>query len=267
MPMETRMHLLLTTFFLMIFTASLSAEPLKVDMGIGLWQHETSGSITSTLNQTLYFKDNLSTHKSRKNGYMYINIEHKVPILPNLRLEYTNLTSDTNNIEIGAHSTFLPIDLVARTNLVSSSLLMKQYDAIFFYNTLDEYTGITLDLGLDLKYLLIDYQIDFLLNSSESSVIPLAYVRGRIDTKANIGFETDVKYITDGSAIVYELCFKVDYTMIFIPVVHPGIELGYKVEQFTSKGEDSAFIGAILSNKIDSDIGFSGFYGGITVEF
>ena len=256
-----------TIVLIALLSVALNADLLKVNMGAGIWQHTTSGSITSTLNQTLYFKDNLSTHENTQNSYVYIDIKHTMPIVPNLRFEYVNLSTTSTNTELGAKSRFVPMNLSVTTNTVNSSLQIQQYDTIFFYTPL-EYEVLTIDVGLDMKYLLTDYELDSIARSSEQSVIPLVYVRGRVEIpETDIGIETDVKYITDGSSMVYDLSIKVNYTMTFIPVVHPGIELGYRVEQFTSTGDDSALIGPILSSKTDSDIGFSGFYGGLTVSF
>ena len=261
---------LITTMIstLLLTNIALSADRWTIDAGAGVLSNSASGTIRSTLNQTLEFKDTLDTHDETKDGYFYISLKHPIPILPNIRLEYVDVSTSGNSTEVGVKSTFIPGNIAISSSDVKSSLGMTQYDAILFYNLLDQTMGMTLDLGLDVKYLVSDYKVDAVIESSDSSVIPLVYVRGRFDIPmVDIGLEGDVKYITDGSSTVYDLRVKVDYTMMFIPVVHPGIELGYRIEQFTSDGDESSLIGPILSSDTDSDIGFSGIYGGITVKF
>ena len=248
---------------------SIWADLWKVDAAAGVYNSGSSGTITSTLNQTLYFKDTLVDAESEYKGYFYISLKHPLAIVPNVRFEYMALALKGDSIEVGARSTFFTKGVSVRSDLVSSSLGMTQYDSILFYSLIDGDAGITFDLGLDVKYLISDYEISSIaVSSKESSIIPLLYLRGRFDTPlTGFGVEGDVKYITDGSSTVYDVRIKVDYTMTFVPVLHPGVELGYRIQQFTSYGDESALIGPILSSDTDSDIYFGGFYAGASVKF
>jgi len=263
------MSLFKVAMVIMIFTSStLIAEKWNINLGAGVCQSTASGTITSTLNDTLYIQDNLANDTSSYYGYLYMSLKHPLPILPNIRFEYTEYTATGTSTDVGITSSSFPTGSTTSSNTFKSNLSMKQYDTILFYNLLDKNNGITLDLGLDLKYLLSDYTIDSIAESSDSSLIPMVYIRGRVDIPGiDVGFESDAKYITDGSSTVYDLRVKVDYTMTFIPIVHPGIELGYRVEQFTSVGDKNSLIGPILANATDTDIGFSGLYGGVNIKF
>lgn len=257
-----------TTFAISIALTPLSADLWKIDTGAGAWDSAATGTITSTVNETLYFKDDLSAHESVQNGYFYLSVKHPLPILPNLRLEYTDVSTSGNSTEVGTRSTSLPQNITIAASAVKSSLSMTQYDTVLFYNLLDETLGMTVDMGLDLKYLMTDYRVDGVYESSDSTMIPLVYLRGRYDLpRTGLGVEGDIKYITDGSSTVYDLRLKVDYVLEFLPVLHPGVELGYRLQQFTSDGEESSLVGPILSGDTDTDIGFSGVYGGLTVKF
>ena len=96
-------------------------------------------------------------------------------------------------------------------------------------------------------------------DGSESIVIPLVYVRGRIEIPStDIGLEADVKYITTGDSTVYDVRAKIDYTLSFIPVVQPAIEIGYRVQKMDiSEGDADA--------KIDME--YEGVYAGLMVRF
>jgi hypothetical protein len=66
---------------------------------------------------------------------------------------------------------------------------------------------------------------------------------------------------------VYDIRLKADYTLDLIPLFKPGLELGYRIERIKVEGDQSDIIAPIISGKTDSDVTFSGLYGGVTVQF
>ncbi|HEY9203198.1 MAG TPA: TIGR04219 family outer membrane beta-barrel protein, partial [Sulfurimonas sp.] len=141
---------------------------------------------------------------------------------------------------------------------------MKQYDIIPYYNILDNTAWITLDLGLDIKIVDASYtaapSAPFTgYSDSVTFALPLLYVRTRVEIPAtNIGLEADVKYVTTGDSTVYDVRAKVDYTLDFIPVVQPALEVGYRVQKLDI---DESGVDAKL------DIDFSGIYAGLMLRF
>ena len=145
---------------------------------------------------------------------------------------------------------------------------MKQYDVIPYYNILDNTFWTTIDLGLDVKVIESDATVGAVstsfpgvgfpgYNSTDTTVVPLLYARARVEIPAtNIGLETDVKAITDGTNTMYDVRAKVDYTLGFIPVVQPAVEVGYRVQKL--KIDDGA-------TQVDLD--YSGVYAGIMLRF
>jgi hypothetical protein len=94
-------------------------------------------------------------------------------------------------------------------------------------------------------------------STTDTSVIPLLYVRARVEIPVtNIGLESDVKFITDGTNTMYDIRAKVDYTLGFVPVVQPAFELGYRMQKFVV--DDGA-------TQVDLD--YSGVYAGLMVRF
>ncbi len=234
-----------------------SADIARVEMGAGAWMQTPSGDITYT--ESGLTASDVSEEKEETSPYVWLLIKHPIPVVPNLRLEYVTLA----NTGV-ANGTFKEFTAAGG----KTSLDMTQYDIIPYYNILDNTAWITLDLGIDLKVIDVDYKADGVTpnvgsgtsySNTASVVIPLAYVRARVEIPAtNIGLESDVKYISNGSSTVYDIRAKVDYTLDFIPVAQPAIEIGYRVQKFEIDDAD-------VNGKMDLE--FAGVYAGLMVRF
>ncbi|WP_345975580.1 TIGR04219 family outer membrane beta-barrel protein [Sulfurimonas sp. HSL3-7] len=252
-----------------------AAEFWRFDAAVGSWNSAARGTITETFNETLLLRDNIGSHKDKTAPYLYIVVRHPLPILPNLRLEYVDLKSSGTSVDVESLSTTFPFDTINTTVTgVESELLLQQYDAILFYNLLDRAFWLTLDLGADLKYVISRYTVDAAgykeieLDEGSGSLIPMLYVRGRADLPLKgLGVEADGKFITDGSSTVYDIRLKADYTLDLFALFKPGLELGYRIERIKVVGNQSDIIAPIISGKTESDVTFSGLYGGVTVRF
>jgi len=150
---------------------------------------------------------------------------------------------------------------------VSNTLDLTQYDTVLYYNILDNTLWTTIDLGLDIKYIDGNYKLDEssgtapAVNEDFSLAMPLAYARGRVQMPiVDIGIEAIARGMAYSGNTVVDAEIKLDYTMDFIPVVQPGLEVGYRYQQITL---DGGSIG--LDANIDTT--FSGVYGGVMVRF
>ena len=211
-----------------------SADFSRVEMGVGAWEQTPSGVISYTDALGVEAMDK-SNEVEETSAYAWMLIKHPIPILPNIRLEYASIESTGT-----ATGTFEDFDIPTTS---ATTLSMTQYDVIPYYNILDNTGWITLDLGLDIKVIELDYQADGVdiiggpanstYTDSETIAIPLVYARVRVEIPGtNIGLETDGKYITYSDYTIYDIRAKVDYTLDFIPVVKPAIEVGYRVQKF-----------------------------------
>jgi len=89
--------------------------------------------------------------------------------------------------------------------------------------------------------------------------VPLAYVRGRVEIPfTGFGFEADAKYISYDGDTIYDVRAKVDYTLDFIPVIQPAIEVGYRVQKYDFESEDK---------KTKMNMDFAGVYLGMIAKF
>lgn len=250
----------------LISTLSLSADTWRIEGGTGLWSTSADGTIIGEV-EGITVKDHLGDHKDPTAGYIYITVKHPIPIVPNIRFEYTGVKASGTDVEVSS---------ISVGEVADSELFLTQYDTILFYNLLDKTMYMSFDLGVDLKYIDSQYVVNAsalffsynVLDTKSSFIVPMAYLRGRIDAPfAPLGLETDIKYITDGESTVYDIRIKVDYTFEMGTVLEPGIELGYRIQQYDIAGEESSMIGDMLSGSADTDVTFSGVYGGITVKF
>ena len=247
-----------------VLATTASADFARVEAGVGAWMNTPSGTLSYTettntpLGATTQTGIYTSNAESQTSGYAWMLIKHPVPVLPNIRLEYTGI-SDKGVVE-GKFNDFV----IPTGQTTTATFDMKQFDIVPYYNILDNTAWITLDLGLDLKVQQTDYTVSSIVgfegySDSSTAVIPLIYVRGRVQIPAtNIGFESDVKAITDGTSTVYDVRAKVDYTLGFIPIVQPAIELGYRVQKFDATSDDE---------KTKTNLDFSGVYAGLMVRF
>ena len=96
----------------------------------------------------------------------------------------------------------------------------------------------TFYLGFDIKYVTTQYYVpDLGVDETSDSVIPMAYLRGRVEAPfAPLSLESDIKYITDGESTVYDARIKIDFIFEMDAALEPGIELGYRIQKFKVYG-------------------------------
>jgi len=241
-----------------LLASSLNADLARVEMGVGTWMQTPSGSSqTSDTSGLLSMKGTYTSSESDSSEiYFWALIKHPIPIVPNLRLEYVTLSDEgtTTGTVNGLKAADAP-----------TAIDMTQIDIIPYYNLLDNTFWMTVDVGLDIKVLTTDVKVndlvatgtDDIFNASESTALPLLYLRGRVEIPAtNIGFESDVKYISYDSATMYDIRLKVDYTLDFIPVIQPALELGYRMQKFDVSDSDT-----------NIDLEYAGMYVGLMARF
>ncbi len=241
-----------------------NADFLRVEMGAGGWQQTPSGYVTRTDGDgALSLKGTYtSAEKENTEFYVWALFKHPVPIIPNLRAEYVSL--DDEGVVSGTVDAPIPsVGVITLPAGGYATIKTKQYDLIPYYNILDNTFWITLDLGLDIRYVEADATVTDRSNNQEvysdndSAVIPLVYARGRVQVPGTgLGVEADVKYITDGDSTVYDVRAKLDYTFDISPVVQPGIEVGYRMQKYD-----------IVDGSDKANLEYKGVYAGVMLRF
>jgi len=235
--------------------STLCADMARVEIGAGAWAQTPSG--TANYNGGLGITGTNTFDETKDTSpYVWMLIKHPLPVVPNIRLEYVSIHATGK--ASGAWN-----GLVAPVN-TNSVLDIKEYDVIPYYNLLDNTFWTTLDVGVDIKVIDSDYKIEpngaFIgYEDTYTAPIPLVYARVRVEIPStNIGIESDVKYVTDGSSTVYDVRAKVDYTFDISPVVQPALEIGYRTQKIKIDENDE---------DVKTDMDFSGFYAGLMLRF
>ena len=249
------MRKILSVFACTLCLATIAnADLAKFEIGAGVWTQKPSGGVTYSDNGV--YGNDASLEKEVTSGYVWALLKHPIPIIPNVRLEYANIESE--GVATGTFKNFT-------ANGGATSFKMVQYDVIPYYNILDNTFWITLDLGIDIKFMDLKYTANdvtvtnpALYNDNASLALPLLYARTRVEIPStNVGIEADVKYVSYNSNTVYDARLKVDYTLDFVPVIQPAIEVGYRVQHIETDQAQDAQI----------NLDFKGVYAGIVLRF
>ena len=262
--MEQRMKKLIAALCTALsFVSVVDADFLRVEMGGGVWEQTPSGDVARTDGDgVLNLKGKYTSDEEKSSEfYAWILLKHPIPIIPNLRLEYLSL-ADKGRVAGSVDG--IPVPFGAPTTIDT-----KMYDVIPYYNLLDNTFWLTLDLGLDAKFVESEAEVKPFsdisglssfagYSSKDSVVIPLLYLRARGQIpQTGIGLEGDMKAITDGTDTAYDIRVKVDYTFESVPTVQPGVELGYRIIKL--KVDDGS--------KTQIDLNYQGVYAGVMLRF
>jgi len=267
------MNKIITTFVGgAILASTLSADFARIEAGAGSWVQLPTGEITTTTSSDFLNLGGTYTTNENESAEMYawVLVKHPIPLIPNLRLEYVSITDD-GEFERRVNGAY--------AGKSDTTIDMKQFDIIPYYNLLDNTFWMTVDFGLDIKVIQSDIVVkatsnetgNSMLNgitntinnilptyeSSDTTAIPLLYLRGRVQIPTtNIGLESDIKFITDGDNTIYDVRAKVDYTFDISPIIQPAVEVGYRIQKFDIDTEDTV-----------GSLEYAGLYAGVMVRF
>jgi len=209
-----------------LFSLNASADFLRAEAGIGVFNAEPGGTFDpKNGSPAINLKD--AGIGTESDLYLWAYVKHPVPIIPNVRLEYLNLTHNPSG---------------------SSSFNVSELDGILYYNLLDDTFFVTFDIGLDVKYVTSGSK-----GFDDSETLALLYTRARIEPTDSLGFEALLKVTNYQDNQGYDFRIKADYTLDFIPVVQPGLEIGYRIHKiqyaigdYINKGEYTGVYGGLM---------------------
>lgn len=151
---------------------------LGIYAGFGSWQQQADGDLRSGISQ-VDVEDDLGIDDDR-DVVAYFALEHPIPALPNIRLQYANteLAGDevlTRSIEVnGVNFSF--------ADEVRTEIELTQADAVFYYEVLDNY--LSLDLGLAVRFVDGRVVVSSTAEQAEADfdgALPLLYGAARVD--------------------------------------------------------------------------------------
>lgn len=196
---------------------------LGVYAGFGSWDSSYDGKAgePSTTLKDLGVNDH-------KNKYYYIAIEHPIPVLPNIRLEHT----DINSKQTATITTTFVIDgkTYTKGDEVSSEFDLTHTDATLYYELLDNW--INFDLGLTARKFdgFVYAKAKTATDGKKVNVdktLPMLYGKVQFDlpfTGLSAGVEGN--YVSYQGDKVTDYSAKVSY--LFDSVLDVGLEAGYR---------------------------------------
>ena len=233
-------------------TFAVDATPLfSFYLGGGAWQGEFSGNVGTSVTDLA----ELGIAEDENNVYFYAVLEHAVPVIPNFRLESTNIEISGT----GSLSTQLLIDgkTIDANAQVGTDLDLSYTDLTLYYEIA------FLDIGLTARQ--IDASIDVVeltgsdtISEEASVTLPLLYAQGRFSFPGTglfaLGSINTISY--DGNSMTdYRAALGWETELSFL--ARFGAELGYR--SFTVELSDD--------EEWEADIETSGPYLGLDIKF
>ena len=226
-----------------LLTTSLShADFIGGEISVGYINEQPSG--TFSYKGTQGDVENTFGWKSENAIMAKAYLEHPVPVLPNIRLTYTNLShSGTGEVTAFTYGD------KTYSGTITTDFDTDIIDGTLYYEILDNW--VNLDLGINAKYINGTATVNNTLigktNADISVVIPTLYAKARFDLPAtNISFQAEGDAISYSGNTLYDIYLSARYTFI----AGLGIEAGVKRTKFKLDDIDD----------VTADVDFTGLY-------
>jgi outer membrane protein len=204
-----------------------SADVLGVGANISYWDSDLSGDAAK--NNDLVDVENDLDLDSDTNANLTAYFEHPVPLLPNVRLNYTRIEQSGRG-ELSAS-----FGNVAGGLEVDSDLDLTQFDVTLYYELLDNW--VNLDLGLTARNLEGELTIqetapggDF-TRTEVDGVVPMGYLAARFDlplTGVSVGGEVNLISFDGDSVYDYNAYGQYQLSLLQLRAGYRQISIDYE---------------------------------------
>ncbi len=246
-----------------------SADFIGLTAGKSLWMGELTGESQSQISRAAKQKpvdfNKLALTSEQYPGF-WVAFEHPIPLLPNVRLSYTEVESakrvrDTTVITGGDGIQ------ISNPQNIDTAMAFNNVDASFYYEILDNW--VNLDLGLSVRklegYLDVYYELSeqFPRNFPHSytkldEVIPMLYTQAQLDIPTTgLFIQTRLYGITSANDRFLDGEINLGYLWEGIPGVDIGITAGYRTMHLNLDNTSNLY----------ADAQIEGFQGSVFVHF
>ncbi len=233
-----------------------AADALGVWVGADYWKYDIGGTVRYKSNNS---SDDIDANRDL--GYddssltsFYVTFDHFVPMLPNVRIRRTNIDDDANG-RLTRSVTYGGITFNVN-EAVSSRVQLDQTDVTLYYRILDNV--VSLDLGLNAKYLDIEATVSGAVSGTESATVsgwvPMIYAGVGADLPfTGLSATADVSAIGYQNNRFYDFNARVSYDTPW----YVGVSAGYRKLKLNLDDFDGSY----------ADIEFDGPYAGAYLHF
>ncbi|MEX1033567.1 MAG: TIGR04219 family outer membrane beta-barrel protein [Cellvibrionaceae bacterium] len=233
---------------------ALSDTILGIYTGGGVWNTDFSGNVGDVGQPSADLEDlGLS---DQDNNFLFIALEHPIPIIPNIRLQSTDISqSETGTI---TQSFVLDGDPYFFSQEVTSDFDLSHVDATLYYELLDNW--VNLDLGVTFR--MFDGEISMQSQTASGSrkldeTIPMLYGKAQFNLPLS-GFYVagGGNYVSYSGSDVSDLQASIGYMSDGL-VLDFGIELG--IRTFSIELDDVS--------DLDADMKLDGTFASVYLHF
>lgn len=225
---------------------------LGLTLSLDAWDMDSSGSISDSSDlQDFDLGSDTTTNFS-------LALEHPIPLIPNLKLRITDLTS-SGDASLSRNFTFDGVTYPVSAD-VNVDFDLRSSDFVFYYELFDNDT-LSFDLGLNAKYLDGDISVSDGTQSSSRSfkgVVPMLYgaVKVGIPTTRFSVFG-DFNFLSVGDHTLRDFQAGAAYTLVESLAVDFSVRGGYR--QFSLDLEDL--------DDVYADWTYDGLFLGVEADF
>ncbi|MBJ7275192.1 TIGR04219 family outer membrane beta-barrel protein, partial [Marinobacter salarius] len=212
---------------LVIAAPVVTADVVGVGANVSYWDSDLSGEAGKN-NKVVDVENDLDL-ESDTNANLNAYFEHPVPVLPNVRLNYTRIEQS------GRGELSTEFDLIQDGAEVDSDLDLSQFDVTLYYEVLDNWAN--LDLGvtarnLDGELIVRERTTNGRVSKTEvDGVIPMGYLAARFDlpfTGVSVGGEANLISFDGDSVYDYNAYGQYELSLLQLRAGYRQISIDYE---------------------------------------
>jgi outer membrane protein len=200
---------------------STQADIVGVTAGAYVWQQNWEGDVKAG-SESIDINNDLG-YDDESGKSFYVALEHPIPVLPNIRLQSTDLDISEKG-KLTKEYRFDDKDY-SKDEEVESTTDLSHIDGTFYYEILDNW--VNLDVGLTVR--MFDGEVSIKSSSEEGSIeidapLPMAYVNVRFELPLTGLYASGLgNVVAYGDNKVTDMTVALGYELGVV-----GLELGYR---------------------------------------
>ena len=217
-----------------------NADFLSISAGVGYEQQKISGYVKNK-NTINYFGNHTPYGGNvgylglddKTNPYVWIKFIHPLPIVPNIKFQYTKYSSTGHsNYVAGGVKIFNDVNIPLAITNASTKMDINSYDFTLFYEFNPLFADMEAGFGADIwqgNTKIYDNNTNKEIVNEDFTVV-LPYLYGHIETMNLFGFSAiaNVKWAKAGDNHHYDYVGALKYTIDIPAPINPFIKVGYR---------------------------------------